>query len=87
MAFAVTCYDVLIKNGVVWDPANGIKEEMDVGIYGSRIADVFAPGSRPGKICGSRVIDAKGLFVVPGLIDAHAHVLPGLPFTYPMDEI
>ena len=87
MAFAVTCYDVLIKNGVVWDPANGIKEEMDVGIYGSRIADVFAPGSRPGKICGSRVIDAKGLFVVPGLIDAHAHVLPGLPFTYPMDEM
>lgn len=87
MAFAVTCYDVLIKNGTVIDPASGINQKMDVGIYGSRIADVFEPGSKKGRICGARVIDAEGLFVVPGLVDAHAHVLPGLPFTYPMDEI
>lgn len=87
MAFVVTCYDLLIKNGTVIDPATGTKKKMDVGIYGSRISDVFEPGTKTGKICGTRVIDASGKYVVPGLIDAHAHVLPGLPFTYPMDEI
>lgn len=86
MGFMVTCYDLLIKNGRVFDPATGIKK-MDVGIYGSRITDVFEPGTKPGKICGSKVIDATGKLVVPGLIDAHAHVLPGLPFTYPLDEV
>ena len=85
MGFNPTCYDVLIKNGTVWDPSTGVKEKRNVGIYGSRIADVFEP-DRP-KICGSRVIDAEGKYVIPGLIAAHAHVLPGLPFSYPIDEV
>ena len=85
MGFNPTCYDVLIKNGTVWDPSTGVKEKRNVGIYGSRIADVFEP-DRP-KICGSRVIDAEGKYVIPGLIDAHAHVLPGLPFAYSIDEV
>jgi len=87
MAFIVNCYDLLIKNGTVVDPARGIHKKMDVGIYASRIADVFEPGSLPGKICGSKVIDASGMHVVPGLVDGHAHVLPGLRFTYPIDEL
>ena len=87
MAFVVTSYDLLIKNGTVIDPATGVKGKRDVGIYGSRIADVFEPGTKPGKICGGRVIDAAGKYVVPGLIDSHAHVLPGLPFSYPIDEV
>lgn len=87
MAFIVHCYDLLIKNGTVVDPANGIHKKMDVGIYASRIADVFEPGSIPGKICGRKVIDATGMHIVPGLVDGHAHVLPGLRFTYPIDEL
>lgn len=87
MAFIVRCYDLLIKNGTVVDPARGINKKMDVGIYASRIADVFEPGSLPGKICGHKVIDATGLCVVPGLVDGHVHVLPGLRFTYPIDEL
>lgn len=87
MAFIVHCYDLLIKNGTVVDPARGIHKKMDVGIYASRIADVFEPGSIPGKICGHKVIDASGLYVVPGLVDGHAHVLPGLRFTYPIEEL
>ena len=87
MAFIVHCYDLLIKNGTVVDPANGINKKMDVGIYASRIADVFEPGSIPGKICGHKVIDATGMYVVPGLVDGHVHVLPGLRFTYPIDEL
>lgn len=87
MAFIVHCYDLLIKNGTVVDPAHGINRKMDIGIYSSRIADVFEPGTKPGKICGSKVIDATGMYVVPGLVDGHAHVLPGLRFTYPIDEL
>ena len=85
MGFIPTCFDVLIKNGTVWDPSTGVKEKRNVGIYGSRIADVFEP-DRP-KICGSRVIDAEGKYVIPGLIDAHANVLHGLPFSNPIDEV
>ena len=48
MAFVVTSYDLLIKNGTVIDPATGVKGKRDVGIYGSRIADVFEPGTKPG---------------------------------------
>ncbi len=69
MAFIVRCYDLLIKNGTLVDPAQGIHKRMDIGIYGSRIVDVFEPGTLPGKICGSQVIDAEGLTVVPGLVD------------------
>ena len=87
MAFIVHCYDLLIKNGTVVDPVLGLNKKMDVGIYASRIADVFEPGSLPGKICGHKVIDASGMYVVPGLVDGHVHVLPGLRFTYPIDEL
>jgi len=87
MAFVVRCYDLLIKNGTVADPATGTYRKMDVGIYGSRIVDVFEPGSLPGRICGGNVIDAQGLHVVPGLVDGHVHVLPGLRFSYPVDGL
>lgn len=86
MGFSVTRYDLLIKNGTVIDPGTGINKQMDVGIYGSRIADVYETGSRK-KVTGAKVIDAAGKYVVPGLVDSHVHVLPGLPFSYPMDEI
>jgi dihydroorotase len=87
MAFIVNCYDLLIKNGTVVDPANGNHKKMDIGIYASKIVDVFEPGTLPGKICGRKVIDAQGKFVVPGLVDGHVHVLPGLRFEYPIDEL
>ena len=65
MAFIVNCYDLLIKNGTVIDPANGINGKRDIGIYASKIGDVFEPGTKPGKICGRKVIDATGKYVVP----------------------
>ena len=87
MAFVLTCYDLLIKNGTVVDPAQGIHQKMDIGIYGSRIVDVFAPGAKEGKTLGSKVIDATGMTVVPGLVDGHTHVMPGFRASYPVDEL
>jgi dihydroorotase len=64
-------YDLLIKGGHVIDPANNIDAIRDVAISGTNIARVAAdiPAASAKK-----VIDAKGLYVTPGLIDLHAHV-------------
>lgn len=64
-------YDLLLKGGRVIDPANGIDELRDVAIAGSKIAAVRAgiPASE-----ARQVLDVKGYYVTPGLIDIHAHV-------------
>lgn len=63
-------YDILIKNGHVIDSKNGIDMLMDVAIKDSVIAKVAS--NIPTKQ-GKTVIDAKGLYVSPGLIDMHGH--------------
>lgn len=63
-------FDVLIKNGQVIDPKNGVNKVMDVAIKDGKIARVET--NIPAKSART-VIDAKGLFVSPGLIDIHGH--------------
>jgi len=67
--------ELLIKNGRVIDPANGVDEVCDVLIAGGRIAEVGRVDKQAEKI-----IDATGKLVVPGLIDMHVH------FREPGDE-
>jgi dihydroorotase len=67
-------FDLLIRNGHVIDPRNGIDAVMDVAIAGGKIARVAA-GVNPAA--ARRVADATGLYVVPGLIDIHSHVFFG----------
>jgi dihydroorotase len=64
-------YDLLLRGGRVIDPASGIDARLDVGITGERIVAVQAdiPPTQ-----ARRVVDVSGLYVVPGLIDLHAHV-------------
>ena len=69
-----TQFDLLIRNGHVLDPANGIDAVMDVGVAGTKIARVAA-NIDPAQ--ARRVVDATGLHVVPGLIDIHSHVFFG----------
>jgi dihydroorotase len=66
--------ELLIRNGHVIDPRNGVNGVMDVAIAGGKIARVAA-GIDPSQ--AARVADATGLYVVPGLIDIHAHVFYG----------
>lgn len=67
-------YDLLLKGGQVIDPKNDINEPMDLAITGERVARVSAeiPASE-----AATVIDVRGLYIAPGLIDPHAHVFFG----------
>ena len=67
-------FDLLIKNGHVLDPANNVDAVVDVAISGTKIARVAA-AIDPAQ--ARRVVEAKGLHVVPGLIDIHSHVFFG----------
>jgi allantoinase len=60
-------YDLVIVNGVVV-LEDGI-EEVEIGVRDGRIADLGAELERG----GARVLDAAGLTVLPGMIDAHVH--------------
>jgi dihydroorotase len=65
--------DLILKGGRVIDPANGRDEIADIGFEDGRVTAVGA--GLP--LRGSETIDARGLIVVPGLIDLHTHVYWG----------
>src|SRR5438067_10765906 len=67
-------YDILIKNGEVRDAIRGYKARADVAILDGKIAAIES-AIAPEK--GREVIDARGLYVVPGLIDLHTHIFYG----------
>jgi dihydroorotase len=62
--------DVVVKNGTVVDPSQGIHEQKDIAIEHSKIVDM-----RKGinATNAKRVVDASGMLVTPGLIDLHVH--------------
>jgi dihydroorotase len=72
--------DLLIKNGRVIDPGNGIDRVCDVLVLEGRIAEIGDIGRPLGKTAGVKLIDATGRVVTPGLIDIHVH------FREPGDE-
>ena len=49
----------------------GIVEKADVEIRDGKI--VYVGAARPGEYAGATVIDAKGMTIMPGIIDSHAH--------------
>lgn len=74
---------MIIKNGIVADPASGLYEHMDILIKNGKIEKI-APEISDALNNDSEVIDASGMIVGPGLIDTHVHFRdPG--FTYKED--
>ena len=61
---------LVIRGGTVltMDPAIGDFPQADVLVEGSRIVDV-----RPAIRAAGDVVDARGMIVIPGLVDAHRH--------------
>lgn len=67
-------YDLLIKSGHVIDAKSHVSAIRDVAIKDHKIAAV-ASNIPPGQ--AFKVIDVKGLYVTPGLVDIHMHVYAG----------
>ncbi len=73
-AWGQESYDVIIRNGRVFDGTGNPWFLADVAFRGDRIAAV-------GDLSGARAateIDATGLYVSPGFIDTHTHAGGGL---------
>ncbi|HEY1269909.1 MAG TPA: amidohydrolase/deacetylase family metallohydrolase [Candidatus Binatia bacterium] len=66
--------DLLIKNGRVLDPGAQRDGAFDVLIRDG-VVDAIGPDLTSAD---AKIIDAKNLLVVPGLIDVHLHLMTGL---------
>jgi dihydroorotase len=67
-------YDLLLKGGHLIDPKNGISDVRDVALLEGKVAAV-AESIDPAM--GFKVVDCRGLYVTPGLIDLHVHTFAG----------
>lgn len=73
---------MIIKNGLVIDPATGREEKADILVEAGKIAKICEAGQL--SVTDNNVIDAEGMVVAPGLVDVHVHFRdPG--FTYKED--
>ncbi len=63
---------LLIKNGHVIDPANGIDKVTDIYVENGVISEVGVDSDLSG--IDMAVIDAEGKVVTPGLVDMHVHL-------------
>lgn len=73
-SLAAQPYSVVIKGGHVIDPANQLNGVMDIAIQGRKIVKIAK--NIDTKVAG-RIIQAKGLYVTPGLLDIHTHHFNG----------
>ncbi len=73
-AMAETKYDLLLQGGHVIDAKSGTSAVRDVAIAGGKIAAV---AERIDPAEAFKVVDVKGLYVTPGLVDMHVHVYAG----------
>jgi dihydroorotase len=71
---ALPAYDLILQGGHVLDDKNHIDAVMDVAIKDGKIAKVAPHLAAKDAL---KTIDAKGLYVSPGLIDIHVHVYAG----------
>src|SRR5262244_2622945 len=86
-AFAQTGdkFDLVIKGGEVLDPSQRLRARSDLGIRNAVIAalEPDIPDLR-----AKQQLDAGGKLVLPGLVDMHAHVYPGVSaLGLPADEL
>ena len=61
-------YDIVIKNGTVIDPSQGIHAKKDIAVAGGKISAIEDSISDKDT---HDVIEAEGLLVAPGLVDLH----------------
>src|SRR4051812_25042637 len=65
--------DLCLRGGRVIDPTRGLDSEADVLVTNGVVTRIAA-GAAGGVAANVRVIDVRGRWVVPGLIDLHTHL-------------
>ena len=78
-------YDLLLKNGEVIDPSQGLRGVRDIAFRDGRVAalesDIPSDDAR-------EAVDVDGRVVTPGLIDIHGHYFEHIvPFATSADEV
>ena len=63
--------NLIIKNGTVITITKGTLENADVLVKDGKISQI---GKNIAVPAGYKTIDATGMFVMPGIIDAHSHI-------------
>jgi imidazolonepropionase-like amidohydrolase len=67
---------LVIRAGHLFDPATGeLHADRRLVVRDGRVATVLAPGDGDGGTAGMPSLDCSSLTVVPGLIDAHSHLI------------
>lgn len=78
-------YDLLLVGGTVLDPASGRHGRFDVGVRDGRVAAIEP---RLSPEAAARVLDVRGCYLTPGLIDFHVHAYWGVnEFGFDVDPI
>ena len=74
---------LVIQGGSLFNPTTGAMEAVQaIVIDGEKIIAVGTPQKPVTVPKGARVIDATATFIIPGLIDAHAHLVHRLNFAH-----
>lgn len=68
-------YDLVIKNGMLIDPAQGVHEQKDIAFSDGCVSTV---GDDIHSSDAREIVNAEGCYVTPGLIDLHVHVFHGV---------
>lgn len=78
-------YDIILKEGLIVDPGQGLHEIGSVAVKDGRIA---ALGKNVSGTEAEQVFDMRGKILSPGLIDLHCHAAPAFTFLgVPPDEV
>jgi dihydroorotase len=78
-------FDLLLTGGTVLNPASGVRQESDVGITNDRIAAIQTKLPRENA---KKILDVRGCYVTPGLIDFHVHSYWGVnPYGFNADSL
>ncbi len=77
--------DLLLTGGTVLNPGSGLRQESDVAIMDGRVAAIQPKLPRENA---KKILDVRGCYVTPGLIDFHVHSFWGVnPYGFNADSL
>ncbi len=64
-------WDLVVKGGRIMDPSTDTDVVGDVGVFRGQVSSV---GCDLDERDAAQLVDARGLLVLPGLVDIHTHI-------------